>query len=283
MTDCDETNVPTHVQPSASQGFDVFQDCQRTSADVISGLSHCNEFVPKSESVNHNLISSADLCHQLPSKSMPLAEISNFGNNEGYQDVPTSFAGVASGQNPVDRNLKCTSMKKFTCRYDIQIPNESQFRVARKIIGFKGGNMKKIIDACKEQDPRNKFGVKLRLRGRGSGFKEGPENCESDDDLHLCVSSQFLDSNGVGVQALFPFQNENVLKAYDVFKTACYYVESLLDKIYKEYQAFQVQKAARQKSNFSEPSSQFSLFGQNSQNFQNFESAGANIGAMGNF
>jgi hypothetical protein len=32
--------------------------------------------------------------------------------------------------------------------------------------------------------------VKLRLRGRGSGYKEGPEKRESQEPLHLCVSSK---------------------------------------------------------------------------------------------
>lgn len=30
--------------------------------------------------------------------------------------------------------------------------------------------------------------IKLRLRGRGSGYKEGPNKAESDDPLHLCIS-----------------------------------------------------------------------------------------------
>lgn len=35
---------------------------------------------------------------------------------------------------------------KLTCRYDIQIENEREFQVARRIIGPKGCNMKKIIE-----------------------------------------------------------------------------------------------------------------------------------------
>ena len=34
---------------------------------------------------------------------------------------------------------------KYTCRYDIQIPNEREFQVARRLIGAKGSNMKRII------------------------------------------------------------------------------------------------------------------------------------------
>lgn len=35
---------------------------------------------------------------------------------------------------------------KYTCRYDIQILNEKEFQVARRVIGSKGANMKRIID-----------------------------------------------------------------------------------------------------------------------------------------
>ncbi len=51
--------------------------------------------------------------------------------------------------------------------------------------------MKQIIDNCEmiQQSAYNDDKVKLRLRGQGSGYKEGPEELESEDSLHLCVSS----------------------------------------------------------------------------------------------
>ena len=66
---------------------------------------------------------------------------------------------------------------KYTCRYDIQILNEKEFQVARRVIGSKGANMKRIIDQCSRGFDKtvNPYEVvKLRLRGKGSGFKEGP-------------------------------------------------------------------------------------------------------------
>lgn len=42
----------------------------------------------------------------------------------------------------------CQTQSKFTCRYEIQIDSDKEFQVARKIIGNKGYNMKRIIDAC---------------------------------------------------------------------------------------------------------------------------------------
>lgn len=67
--------------------------------------------------------------------------------------------------------------------------------------------MKRIIEACKRGFPSNDYSndvVKLRLRGKGSGFKEGQMKrgkigakiwylIESDEPLHLCISSKFSD------------------------------------------------------------------------------------------
>lgn len=107
---------------------------------------------------------------------------------------------------------------KFTCRYDVMIENDKNFQIAKKIIGAKGCNMKKIIDVAMDEMTYNhehssKDSLKLRLRGKGSGFREGPDNRESDEPLHLCVSA----------------------KNYNVYKTACYHVEELLEKIFEEF------------------------------------------------
>ena len=52
--------------------------------------------------------------------------------------------------------------------------------------------MKVILDYCREN---NKIGwqadsLKLRLRGIGSGYKEGIAQQESPEPLHLCISSK---------------------------------------------------------------------------------------------
>jgi hypothetical protein len=106
---------------------------------------------------------------------------------------------------------------KYTCRYDIQIDNEKGFQVARRLIGSKGCNMKKIVDACtKGMDCPAHDIIKLRLRGRGSGFKEGPTKAESDEPLHMCVSSKFLEK----------------------YEVACSQIESLIKKVYQDYAKF---------------------------------------------
>jgi len=99
------------------------------------------------------------------------------------------------------------SVRKYTCRFDIGIENDKEFQVARRIIGTKGANMKRIV---KQSD------AKLRLRGRGSGFLEGAQRQESSEPLHLCISCK--DPQGYG--------------------TAVEQVEILLRQVYLDYQDF---------------------------------------------
>lgn len=103
---------------------------------------------------------------------------------------------------------------KFTCKFEILIPNDQEFQVVRRLIGSKGCNMKKIVDLCKTD--QNNSNVKLRLRGKGSGYKEGPQNKESDDPLHLCISAK---------------NQESLKKASNL-------VTELIDKIYDEYKKY---------------------------------------------
>ena len=55
--------------------------------------------------------------------------------------------------------------------------------------------MKKIIEGALEpsekSSPNSNELLKLRLRGRGSGYKEGPEQLESEEELHLCISAKY--------------------------------------------------------------------------------------------
>jgi len=107
-------------------------------------------------------------------------------NNNAFQ--PQGDGGSDMGGNS---NGGGDGSAKYTCRYDIQIPNEREFQVARRLIGAKGCNMKRIISQCSKNLPQVTEVVKLRLRGKGSGFKEGPKQEESKEPLHLCISSRF--------------------------------------------------------------------------------------------
>lgn len=129
--------------------------------------------------------------------------------------TPVQEKSVSGNSCSVGVSKECTSVSKFTCKYEIPIRNLPGFSVARKIIGHRGKNMKSILDKLKD----NHFAgpiqdvIKLRLRGQGSGFKEGPHNCESPEPLHLCVSSKY----------------------HEKYTEACKLVEKLLKDVYQEY------------------------------------------------
>ena len=76
---------------------------------------------------------------------------------------------------------------KYVSRYIVQIENEKNFPVTKMIIGNNGMLLRKILlDNC------IKYGdltTKIRLRGKGSGYKEGINNEESKDPMELCISS----------------------------------------------------------------------------------------------
>lgn len=76
--------------------------------------------------------------------------------------------------------------------------------------------MKRIIELCSRNAPKSSDVVKLRLRGKGSGFREGPTKEESADPLHLCISSRF----------------------YDKYKVACDCVQELILQVYEEYKKY---------------------------------------------
>ena len=69
---------------------------------------------------------------------------------------PTAASATAPSGPPPPESMG----RKFICRIDIGIPNDKDFQVSRRIIGFNGVNMKRINHASE---------AKLRLRGRGSG------------------------------------------------------------------------------------------------------------------
>jgi hypothetical protein len=59
--------------------------------------------------------------------------------------------------NQQNNNQNSQKQNKLTCRYDIQIQNERDFQVARRIIGSKGSNMKRIIEESIELAKQTQF------------------------------------------------------------------------------------------------------------------------------
>lgn len=137
-------------------------------------------------------------------------------SKENYENKSISnFATPNNGKvyYQVEDDGKGTS-GKYTCRFEILIENDKDFQVARKLIGSKGCNMKRIVENCSGLNEYSD--VKLRLRGRGSGYKEGPYNRESDDPLHLCISSR---------------NQEKYLQA-------CQLVQDLIATVFEEYKKY---------------------------------------------
>merc|ERR1712216_1012228 len=94
------------------------------------------------------------------------------------------------------------------CRYNVCVEQDRAFNVVRKLLGDKGSHMKAIAENT---------GAKLRIRGRGSGFLEGPEKREaSDEPLMLCISAT----------------------SQEGFDMAAEDVESLLTHVQQEYSNF---------------------------------------------
>jgi len=147
-----------------------------------------------------------------PYQPMPFPGI-GFGNYSGNDASPWSpGSGQLQGGGQGDGDggkggVHNRGVRKYTCRFLIGIENDEEFQVARRIIGAKGANMKRIVKQTE---------AKLRLRGKGSGYFEGAGQKESSEPLQLCVSC--TGSEG--------------------YKSAVRQVEDLLKRIYEEYKGF---------------------------------------------
>jgi hypothetical protein len=99
---------------------------------------------------------------------------------------------------------------KHQCQFFIGIEEEPKFRVVRRIIGTAGANVKNIAEQAGPD-------TKLRLRGRGSKFFEGPEQQEAQEPLMLCVSVPNRTAYDTVVR-LVREQLERVYEDYDAFR-----------------------------------------------------------------
>lgn len=104
---------------------------------------------------------------------------------------------------------------KYVSRYIVQIENEKNFPVTKMLIGNNGMLLRNIIleNCIKNGD----YTTKIRLRGKGSGYKEGPNNEESQDPMELCISSLNFIS----------------------FTRCTFAIEAILSKVYYQYFLYQ--------------------------------------------
>jgi hypothetical protein len=67
-------------------------------------------------------------------------------NEQGHLEIVGSTPPAKPKRNRNKKKDNSPSrVRKFTCRFDVGITNEKTFQVARRIIGSKGSNMKKIF------------------------------------------------------------------------------------------------------------------------------------------
>lgn len=132
----------------------------------------------------------------------------------GAMAVPHAMAGGCGGGcgdfsdgKGEAKTAHVKGARKYTCRFLIGIENDKEFQVARRLIGSKGSNMKRIVQQTD---------AKLRLRGQGSGYFEGSGQKESTEPLQLCISCMTLEG----------------------YKTAVRQVEELLKRIHEEYRQY---------------------------------------------
>jgi len=127
---------------------------------------------------------------------------------QGEKEKWATMRRRGSGANGRQAEAQQKQMEeKRQCQFTIGIEEESRFQVVRRIIGLHGAHVKAIAEQS---------GTKLRLRGCGSKFLEGPEQQESTDPLMLCVSAPDRFT-------------------YD---TAVQLITELLERVYRDYTAF---------------------------------------------
>mmetsp|Transcript_21369 Transcript_21369/g.34174 ORF Transcript_21369/g.34174 Transcript_21369/m.34174 type:complete len:378 (-) Transcript_21369:77-1210(-) len=133
---------------------------------------------------------------------MPNMTMPGMGGMGGYPMAPSmAMAGGLPGSPGGGRP------KKYTCKLEVGIENEGEFRVGSRVIQI----ARQIW-----QDPSfQEHGGKTRLRGKGIG---GPH--EADEPLALCISC----------------------RDQAAFDKATQYAESQLQKVHADYKAFCVQK-----------------------------------------
>jgi len=168
------------------------------------------EFVPG----RHNVYSVAASSHPTPGLALPPPVGAEFVSAAYHGHIPPprcedypSFYPVSESYVTEGTGPAGMVIRKYTCRFEIGIENDRDFHVARRIIGQKGANMKKIVRMTD---------AKLRLRGKGSGFLEGTQKQESHEPLHLCVSC----------------------REYFGYRTAIAEVKKLLEQVYDEYKEY---------------------------------------------
>ena len=104
--------------------------------------------------------------------NMPLFMNQNLGGMNNIMSMQLNNHQYNPNQKQFNQNIEEKNYGKYTCKYEILIPNDKDFHVARRLIGSKGCNMKKILSECKQNNNIND-NIKLRLEGEVVDIKKG--------------------------------------------------------------------------------------------------------------
>ena len=165
-----------------------------SNADKINGNKNINSdsFVNKEDlkiNPNNNLqqiVINNTFKEYVPKNNIPnssLLQKSNIVDNNNNQDNPPSPEKGVEFHTNSTRDYQF----KYVSRYIVQIENEKNFQVTKMLIGNRGQLLRNIL--VKNCINNGDHTTKIRLRGKGSGYKEGPKNEESKDPMELCISS----------------------------------------------------------------------------------------------
>mmetsp|Transcript_15176 Transcript_15176/g.34593 ORF Transcript_15176/g.34593 Transcript_15176/m.34593 type:complete len:335 (-) Transcript_15176:123-1127(-) len=121
---------------------------------------------------------------------------------------PRQTTRRASGKGGKSGGKGDGKSRKFQCQFFVGIEEDSEFHVVKHVLGLHGQHVKAIAE---------KTGAKLRLRGRGSKFLEGPLQEESTDPLMLCISSP----DGASHQEAMSMVHHHLEEVYEQYRLFC--------------------------------------------------------------
>ena len=200
-----------------------------------------NNFIPNNNTINNNI--NKDLINNL--KIDDKNNINNTTNKDEHEINNSNLEEIVLNKKYkeyIPKNKKNNEKEKekdvkfhtnstrdyqfkYVSRYIVQIENEKNFPVTKMIIGNNGKLLRQILlENCINLGDHT---TKIRLRGKGSGYKEGPKNEESKDPMELCISSLNMLSYMRCSQA----------------------IENLLLNVYYQYYLYQCNNASSEKNN----------------------------------
>lgn len=170
ITHREELEVAAHIS-KAEFG------CQLTNGSEAARLSEATQRISQQEIVVRNELQTTS---QQQDGTAGVALSPSKGSCETRLRANRKCVGKEHHRASAHYQCAAKVATKSQCQFTVGIEAEPKFQVVRRLLGPHGQHMKHIAE---------RSGAKLRLRGRGSNFLEGPDQLESLDPLMLCVSA----------------------------------------------------------------------------------------------